>query len=174
MVLHRSESPVVKHSIQAAARRDGGKLSLRFQVDGVENVVGLVPPTHSNRRDDLWKMTCFECFASGKDSLSYWEWNVTPIGDWQAYAFTGYRAGREIGACSAPIVRRYETAANLIYDVELVLPPDLAQAETLDVALTAVAIAPGREAPYYWALAHTGERPDFHRRDSFVLPIGKG
>ena len=23
----------------------------------------------------------------------------------------------------------------------------------------------------YWALAHPGERPDFHHRDSFVLPL---
>jgi hypothetical protein len=23
----------------------------------------------------------------------------------------------------------------------------------------------------YWALTHTGERPDFHRRDSFLLEV---
>jgi hypothetical protein len=43
----------------------------------------------------------------------------------------------------------------------------------LEVSLTAVIEQVG-EGVSYWALAHTGAEPDFHRRDSFWLRLPPG
>ena len=43
----------------------------------------------------------------------------------------------------------------------------------LEVSLTAVTDQVGQGASY-WALAHTGAEPDFHRRDSFGLRLPLG
>jgi len=43
-------------------------------------------------------------------------------------------------------------------------------ASSLRLALSAVVEeTDGRLS--YWAIAHPGERPDFHHRDGFVLPL---
>ncbi|MDX9732083.1 MAG: hypothetical protein RBT63_09960 [Bdellovibrionales bacterium] len=41
------------------------------------------------------------------------------------------------------------------------------QEQVLALGLTAVILEHGDDKPFYWALAHMGERPDFHIRKSF-------
>jgi hypothetical protein len=43
----------------------------------------------------------------------------------------------------------------------------------LEISLTVVIDQVGQGASY-WALAHTGAEPDFHRRDSFGLRLPPG
>jgi hypothetical protein len=43
----------------------------------------------------------------------------------------------------------------------------------LEISLTAVIEQVGKGVSY-WALAHTGAEPDFHRRDSFRLGLSAG
>jgi hypothetical protein len=43
----------------------------------------------------------------------------------------------------------------------------------LEISLTAVIEQVGQGASY-WALAHTGAEPDFHRRDSFWMRLLPG
>ncbi|MEB3264615.1 MAG: hypothetical protein VKJ66_09615 [Synechococcus sp.] len=49
------------------------------------------------------------------------------------------------------------------------LPPALVEAP-LRIGVTAV-LEDRRGGISYWALAHTGPEPDFHRRDSFLLRL---
>ncbi len=42
------------------------------------------------RRHELWKETCFECFIAYEDG-SYQEWNFNLSGSWQSYDFSSYR-----------------------------------------------------------------------------------
>src|SRR5215211_7556622 len=53
----------------------------------------LLPPVshHPGRRDELWKATCFEFFLAIKTQLGYWEFNISPSGDWNVYQMDAYR-----------------------------------------------------------------------------------
>jgi hypothetical protein len=39
------------------------------------------------RRDELWRHTCFEAFVSAREESGYYEFNFSPSGDWAAYRF---------------------------------------------------------------------------------------
>lgn len=129
------------------------------------------PAANRARRDDLWRHTCFELFAAPRDQTRYLEVNVSPSGDWNAYAFNSYREGM----APLPIVH-FESHCNRRSANELGLRFTLerAAADALgplhELAVTAV-IEHSDGAKSYWALSHTSDRPDFHKRDSFILRI---
>ena len=121
----------------------------------------------TERRDGLWQHTCFEAFLAPVDAPTYWELNLAPSGDWNLYRFDGYRQGqrpesepnnRKLTRLDGPLLRQLTW--------ELPLPADLAAAGALELAITAV--LEDAQGCSYWALSHTGNEPDFHRRDSFV------
>jgi len=130
-------------------------------------------PELRTRRDELWKSTCLELFLAKPDGTSYVEMNVSPSGDWAAYSFDDYRVGmkpangkvvlQESPASSEPYFR---LAGSLCPDgsgdVEgLLAVPDLV------FAATAVLEYSNGEREY-WALTHSGTKPDFHLRASFT------
>lgn len=41
----------------------------------------------------------------------------------------------------------------------------------MSISLTAVVLEKGDDKPFYWALAHSGVKPDFHLRESFTLEL---
>ena len=57
----------------------------------------------------------------------------------------------------------------LEFDLSRIIVPQ----QKLDVAVSAV-IKRRDGAISYWALTHPGTRPDFHRRDGFILEIDAG
>lgn len=157
-------------SLWAGVRRSGGRLFVRFELQGaLGEVVIPAPAPAPNRRDELWQHTCFEAFVAAPGSTDYQELNLSPSGDWACYHFSDYRAGREDEIIAAPptIVGAQPGAAIFALGAELDLP-NLAAQGAVDVGLTAVLEhRDGRKT--YWALAHRGAKPDFHLRDSFTL-----
>lgn len=126
-------------------------------------------PVSPARADGLWQRTCCELFLNPEGSEGYFEFNLSPSGQWAAYAFDGYRLGmRDLALPVAPhiAVEQQGDALRLQADVDLTaIPPG-----RLCINLTAV-IEETDGTKSYWALAHPSEKPDFHHPDGFVLEL---
>lgn len=153
---------VTEVSVRLGAVR-GGKMLLRWRIDGAERVVlpKEMPPA---RTESLWEHTCFELFlADGRGR--YREFNFSPSRQWAAFAFQAYR--------------------NRIGDLPLDDPPEIATSMGDSVLAAAVFVplrlfdgvkAMGLAAVIeeqgghksYWALKHRGATPDFHHATCFA------
>lgn len=144
-----------------------GALRLDYQLHGDAAELALPRTEPATRRDGLWQHTCCELFVQGDDAPAYREFNFSPAGPWQAYAFSTYRQGGVLARAQAPDIVTERRADGLHVSVRLPranLPPG----RRLRLGLTAVAEA--RDASLsYWALAHAPGKPDFHHPDTFAL-----
>ncbi|MFZ2446636.1 MAG: DOMON-like domain-containing protein [Syntrophobacteraceae bacterium] len=147
-------------------------LSVAFELLGTKpDVLVPAPAAVPSRKDGLWENTCFELFLAPRDSQRYWEFNLSPSGDWNVYRFDGYREGmrEEEAYSSLPLeTRREGDSFVLLLAIDLggLIRADLA----VDAAISAVIRRRGQEVSY-WALVHCGPRPDFHRRDGFTMDL---
>lgn len=163
-------APDVK--ITGLVGRLGNRLSLRIALLG--DLSGLAipaPKPFPARKHRLWEATCAELFLGEKNSGGYWEFNLSPSGDWNVYRFTSCREGmrEEPAFTSLPFHVGMESGAvrlSLELDIEHLVPAGT----DLDAAVCAV-IQSAKGRISHWALAHRGPRPDFHRRDGFRLDI---
>jgi hypothetical protein len=155
-------------AIEVELSRRGPVLSLRYRASG--RIADLLLPARAApaRADDLWKHTCFEAFVRPQGGAAYREFNLSPSGQWAAYAFSGYRADMA-DAPAAPVLdtaasdRAFELAATV--EVEGLSGP-------AHLGLTAV-IEETNWRKSYWALVHPGERPDFHHAGGFAYLLAE-
>jgi hypothetical protein len=163
------------------AGHQAGRLELVWRLTGDLDALVLPEPSQSRRRcDGLWQTTCLEAFWGFAGHQAYWELNLAPSGDWNLYRLSQYRGPLEpVALAAAPALQLRRTAGELEVAVELDLgevaggdDPGVAGLP-LEVSLTAVIEQVGQGVSY-WALAHTGAEPDFHRRDSFGLGLPLG
>ncbi len=127
------------------------------------------------RRDELWRHTCFEAFVRAGDGEAYCEFNLSPNGDWAAYGFSGYRSGmevlKEVGAPGPdPFFREEPSPAAVTAVLELEKLVSLPLYEPWHVGLSAV-IEERNGRISHWALVHPPGAPDFHHRDCFALEL---
>lgn len=175
LVLHPSDTRRPKHQIRGNARRilDSALITVRFEVEGASRVV--FPPEigETERRDELWKATCFECFVA-LAAPAYCEWNFAPNGNWAAYRFDDYREAMSKPDVEIPYIERTSVGDRARFQIDLAMGKEVAETVSgvLNLSLTAVIIEKGDAKPFYWALAHSGEKPDFHLRESFTLELG--
>lgn len=119
------------------------------------------------RADGLWRHTCCEAFVAGEDWPRYREFNFSPDGRWQAYAFAAYRDGGALEVAVPPGIRCTRRADGL--DLAVQVPGALLPAGThLRLGLCAV-IEDAQGGLSHWALVHAPGRPDFHHPDTFAL-----
>lgn len=173
------------------------RLALRFVASG--NIRALAAPHYAGsreRRDELWRHTCFEAFLRPAGDSGYHEFNLAPTGEWNCYRFADYRAGMamereagepsiEISSRSAPLsaARRASLAEAGLDSYERFEAPCYMLAATLElpsallpldrpweVGLSAV-IEERNGRLSYWALKHPPGKPDFHHRDCFALEL---
>jgi hypothetical protein len=151
------------------------KLILTYSAGGALNQI-LWPASLSSqpqRRDELWKHTCFEAFIKPVGQDRYWEINISPAGDWNVYRFTSYRnemTREEAVQALHPIFTRNGDQWRLSYEIWV---PAWAVATELEVGLTSVIEDTSGEISY-WAIHHAGAQPDFHLANSFTKRIGGG
>jgi hypothetical protein len=159
-------------SLHGSVQRAGLRLRVEYILSGELSTLLIPEPTpQRQRRDGLWRSTCFELFVAPKAASRYLEINVSPSGDWNAYTFSAYREGLAPLAVTdlvSQCARRDPDTLQLGFTLEL--PPSQSCDAELDVAVTAV-LEHGGETRSYWALVHNGDRPDFHNRDSFLLSL---
>lgn len=152
--------------------RDGDHLAIAYRLSDPLAQVTLPSPSPSpNRRYDLWETTCFEFFLGLPHQPHYWEFNLSPSGDWNLFHLDAYRQNLK----EAPEVRQLPFAvetddAHLTLSLTFDLTSIMASTQPLDMAICAV-IQTAQGSLSYWALTHCGPEADFHQRDSFILQI---
>ncbi|MBM4301755.1 MAG: DOMON-like domain-containing protein [Deltaproteobacteria bacterium] len=165
-------SPHLDFRITGHIARRADILAIRYDLHGPRAKLVIPGPAElPSRKHGLWEETCFELFLGVKDSPRYWELNLSPAGSWNVYHFAGYRQGmtEETAFPSLPLsVRRRPELLRVALELEIerIVGAD----QPLAVALAAV-IKSRDHGLTYWALTHPGPRPDFHRRDSFLMEL---
>jgi hypothetical protein len=159
-------------ALTGGVSRDGAQLAIRYRLTGALPRLVLPPPaTRPERRDDLWRTTCLECFLAIPEDSAYWELNLSPAGHWNAYRLEAYREGLAPDpAFDRPRLELQSGSGMLELLLRCTLPAALAQAPELLLAVTAV-IATAEGELSHWALLHPGAAADFHRRDGFRLRV---
>jgi hypothetical protein len=163
-------SPV--REIRVRAGREGSYLVLDYWLTGELDELLLPEPRAPGPADELWRHTCFEAFVGRQATSEYAEYNFSPSGEWAAYRFSAYRTDmRRDNQGIAPRFGIQTSADTLRLSVTVDIRwLTLSPGGTVHLGVTAV-IEDRRGGLSYWALRHSGEKPDFHRADSFVLDV---
>lgn len=151
--------------------KTGTGLVLKYIVQDTNQMV-VWPPENPQptRCDNLWQHTCFELFLSRPGGNEYTEYNLSPSLDWNAYNFTTYRKLKSIAQCDEPQLTNTKPAPG-VWEMLVTLPlcPPISLGR-IDIGVACV-LEFSNTAKQYYALAHTAIKPDFHRRDSFILKL---
>jgi hypothetical protein len=174
LVPHPDGTAAALRAITVIARREApALLCLRYRLEGELAGLRVPPPAAGGFALGLWQHTCFEAFIAAEGARAYHEINLSPSGEWAAFAFSAYR---EINALDveriAPRLATRTGAGGLELDATLrvdALSPAYVTAP-LRLNLAAVVESAGG-ALSYWSLAHRPGRPDFHREDSRSLRL---
>lgn len=174
--------PIATLEITGTIARQSNQLTLHYALQGdLVAVVIPAPATTPARTYALWEHTCFEFFLAERGRDRYWEFNLSPSGDWNVYQLDGYRQGlcEDRSFVSLPFTVQHhpqELSLQLDVNLEAIVPANVG----LEIAITAVIelahgdIAHGditRGDMSYWALTHAGPEADFHRRESFAIAL---
>ena len=158
--------------LEAILRREGEKILLCYLLRGALGAVA-VPDGRTSRNGGTsrWRRTCFELFIGPAAGPVYHELNLSPAGHWNVYAFDDYRAGMRpepaVGSLAFTVAREEKSLAVVL---ELELAPFYPPGTALRAGLAAVLVDRAGKLTY-WALAHPEDRPDFHRRENFIVAI---
>ena len=173
LVPHPAAPCAAVHSLTVVIERPTpALLTLQYQLEGDLEALRIPEPRSPVRADGLWQHTCVEAFIGQSSGKSYWEYNFSPSGAWAAYQFSGYREGMApLMKGAAPVISMRETSDSLTLSVAVDLSW-LSRATAAELVLGAAAVIETQERVLsYWALKHSAEKPDFHRAESFVVPL---
>ncbi|MCX7058252.1 MAG: DOMON-like domain-containing protein [Proteobacteria bacterium] len=176
LLLHPASPPYAAAlALEAYARLAAdGALELRFVLEGALDEVRVPSLALPVRTDGLWRHTCCEVFVGHPGGPDYLEFNLSPSGEWAAYAFSAYRTPAPMPALAAPAmeVTRTPSRLELLSRVEPVAWAMLGDPALLEVGLTAVVEGVDGQLRHH-ALHHPLERPDFHDARSFMLRLDR-
>lgn len=164
-----SDAGSVKAVEIAIARGENGRVEAVYRVVGALDMLEIVGRTAPDRRDELWKTTCFELFIGTNVDSHYLEYNFAPSRQWAAYKFSDYRAEMGELDASTPQIEVVQGDHILSVTVSLQLPEQYWDG-ALRVGISAI-LAAKTGAISYWALAHPPGKPDFHHKDCFALQL---
>ncbi|WP_427159262.1 DOMON-like domain-containing protein [Aliinostoc sp. HNIBRCY26] len=167
-----SAEPSPDLKITGNISRENNQLAITYQLTGdLKQVV--IPPLVDipTRKNELWENTCFEFFLGVRNSPRYWEFNLSPAGDWNIYRFDGYRQGMQEETAFNQLPFSVQSHPDsLIISLNSDLNQIISSAQSLEVAITTVIKQPDNHITY-WAVVHKGAEADFHLRDSFIIMI---
>lgn len=165
--------------IRVESEWNGSVLSLRYhlngpyaQFKGTQEALSSL----SQRRDELWKTTCFEAFLRPEGAQAYWEMNFAANGDWAFYRFDYYREGMRPPPVKFPpliqTVKKQGWELQVSFDLS-----DQFEIVSRPLMFSPCAVMETRDGEKsYWALQHHRPQPDFHHADNFsqmLLPKGQ-
>jgi hypothetical protein len=176
LACHPETPAAAVRGIAARVRRDPqGKLAVTYVVEGDLDRLRVPAPRAPRLASRLWQHTCCEIFIACTGLPAYHEFNLSPSGEWAAYAFDGYRtprAGASLAAELAPQLAVRGAAGQL--EIDIVISLDRLSARhrgaQLSLALSAV-IEDSDGMLSYWALRHPSGKPDFHHSEAFALEL---
>jgi hypothetical protein len=148
------------------------QLKIFYRLSGDLSQIAIPRGLHRpGRRDRLWQQTCFEFFLAKQTSRKYFEWNLSPSLNWNSYGFRSYRLrNAEFKFLEVPRVETKRGVSSLQLSCSLDLSNLFSEPGPLDLGFSAVLLHRGGFCSY-WALQHSGKRPDFHLRKNFSLSL---
>jgi hypothetical protein len=151
--------------------RSSGILSIEYQLIGDLTQVEIAPSAAPTRKFALWEATCFEFFLGVPGDRDYWEFNLSPAGDWNIFHLDDYRQGLrdELAFTSLPFIVEQQPNS-LLLALEFDLSKIVAVDQSIEISVTTVIKSVAGEMSY-WAATHCGSDADFHRRDSFAIKM---
>lgn len=155
LVLHSDSKPGSITGIAATLTAIPGGCHAVFVASGDIARIAVPAQTEPERRDDLWRTTCFEIFWS-HDGNSYREFNLSPSSRWACYDFDSFRAGMRNAPAEVSITI---TQSGTELRLEAVIQSELPLPAT--VALNAI-IEDADGVNRFWALAFPTGAPEFH------------
>jgi hypothetical protein len=190
-----------KLAIAATATRNQDWLSISYCLQGdLTQVVIPATGQDVQRKDRLWEQTCFEFFlgeglGEGSDGVSagrlcqreasqreafqgnrshtspYWEFNLSPTGDWNVFSLQGYRQGlkEESAFSSLPFTLRTSASA-LNLDISVNIGSLITSDQPLRLGISSVLLLASHQESF-WAIAHPAAEADFHHPDSFAIAL---
>jgi len=162
-------------AITGKIARHNNTLSIHFSITGkTEEILCPKPTGHPTRTEDLWKATCFEFFLAIPHRPSYWEFNLSPSGDWNIYHMDEYR---RVGFKEETQIQRLPFSIRkgpgcISVECSVDMSPIISIEHPIEVGITSV-IQPKDGHETYWALTHPNPQPDFHLRKSFILLLAQ-
>jgi hypothetical protein len=162
----------VPFKISGTFFRRGNTFGLDYYLLGQLTDIDIPPSAdRPSRRIGLWEHTCFEFFLGPKDSNRYWEFNLSPSGDWNVFRFENYRQGlfEENAFSSLPfkvLVQPDSLCLVLEFDLDIIVPA----AQNLKMAVSTV-IETKQGGITLWALTHPAPEADFHHKNSFIINL---
>ncbi|HZM20767.1 MAG TPA: DOMON-like domain-containing protein [Anaerolineales bacterium] len=128
--------------------------------------------TNPARKDELWRTTCFELFLAVKGSPQYWEFNMSPSGDWNVYVMDAYR---QVNMKPEARIQQLQFQAQMEWNclslkAEIDLNSILQNEQVIQAGITSV-VQLNTKRESYWALVHPQANADFHLRDSFLFEL---
>lgn len=161
-------------SIHACLARSAlGQMCVEYWLLGDTETITLPEPVDDgNRRDELWRTTCFEAFVRRPGEKRYGEFNFAPSMAWAAYQFADYRLDMNDLSIDPPQLDfvRSKDRIHLMVATDLASAPFFTGNTPWQIGLSAV-IEETNGTKSYWALAHPPGTPDFHHPDCFALTL---
>jgi hypothetical protein len=141
-------------------------LKVAYLLEGAIDRLRIPPARPPRFAERLWQHTCCEVFVARQGARGYHEFNLSPSGEWAAYAFERYRKGAALADPGLdPRIAVQRRADQLALTATIPVDPG-----KLQIGLSVVVEDEGG-ALSYWALRHAPGKPDFHHPDSFALAL---
>jgi hypothetical protein len=140
------------------------KFIMKFQWEDTQNNIFFEAQGSPSRTTELWKSTCFEAFFQPQGQSKYFEINLAATGAWDAYEFESYREPQPPKRSTRIQLMSFKKTANSL-EASFFLD---SRPSTYNCSLTVVIELKDR-SKHYFALKHTGKKPDFHLSESFIL-----
>ena len=157
------------------SRMPDGDLAVTYILQGDLSRLQLPAPRAPRLADRLWEHTCCEIFIGAKDRADYYEFNLSPSGEWAEYAFESYRkprTGETSGDGLPPQVAMRGAAGRLELDAVIRLDRLASMRPRGQLSLGLSAVVEDRDGKLsYWALRHPPGKPDFHHPQAFALEL---
>ena len=167
----------VRGIVARVCRMPDGTLAVTYVLEGDLERVRVPAPRPPRIADGLWQHTCCEIFIAREGLPAYHEFNLSPSGEWAAYAFERYRAPRADASNAQKLepqvaVRAAATKLELDALIRLDRLSALHPGAKLSLALSTV-VEDQDGLLSYWALRHPPGKPDFHHVQAFSLELAQ-
>ena len=159
--------------VKASCSRSGDSLAIAFSLRGDLEELEIPAPAEVPRRSTgLWETTCCEFFLAPAGRPGYWEFNLSPAGQWNVFRFSGYRQGmQEEQAFAALPFTVARSAEELRLDLTLDLAA-LSRKPEIPWKLALATVLLSRDGTTtFWALSHPAREADFHQPGGFLIEL---
>jgi len=138
-------------------------LHLTFKLSGDIKHYKFPKTKKEERKDELWRGSCFELFLATEEDEAYYEFNFSPTLAWNSYRLEYYRAEPkkidEVELIEFEVKKTQETLF-----IEIILDVQTLQFNSYNLATILLNKQDKRE---FWSLKAKGDTPDFHSRLEF-------